>query len=162
MHDMTPAQEADQRLHEILVYRPGFGAWLAYSLLLAIALFLAFVSFYETQTDRDHWICLAAVVGPALLLLDLGVARIEIGHHSVRIHGLLQTKSAELTYREMETPPERVAPAPLARPVLQQRLANGRVVKFPVWLGAGRQRQILRRIEAEHQGIAALAEPTDA
>jgi hypothetical protein len=162
MHDMTPAQESGRLLHKIIVYRPGFGAWLAYSLLLAITLFLAFVSFYETHTDRDRWISLVAVAGPVLLLLDLGVARIEIGHHSVRIHGLLQTKSDEFTYREMERPPELVVPAPLAAPVLQLRLANGRVVKFPVWLGAGRQRLILRRIEAEHQRIAALAEPTDA
>jgi hypothetical protein len=151
---MTPPQGSGQKPPETTVYRPGLGRWLGYWLILAVAGFLVWVSFYEDRTAQDRLLCLVAAVGPVLLLLDLGVARVELDHRSVRIRGLgLLHKSAEFTYREVESPPEAVVPTPLAaKPILQQRLANGRLVKFPVWLGAQERREIIGKIEAHRKG----------
>lgn len=121
--------------------------WLFHGLLMLTACFLLFVSFYEVHTAKQRLVCLLPVAMLAVALADLGVARVEIDHRSVRIRGILQNDS--FTWSEIESPPEDYAVTPFSRPLLQQRLAGGRIVRFPFWVGAKERRLITHRIQAQ-------------
>jgi len=147
---LPPGHEPDWRPPATTTYRPRLGMWLLYAFFGLIGVFLVFVAFYENRTPRVRLVAILGAAGMELLLADLGLGRVQLDQQSVRIRGLFA--NAEFTYHEVKSPPETLGDFP-QKPILLQRLSDGRVVKFPIWLGAPERREIVGKIEAHRKKL---------
>lgn len=150
----TPIREREPERGRgaLTVFRPGLGMWLLYAFFLLAGAFIMFVAVYERHPLGPRLMAFLGTAGMAVVFADLGVARVELDDLSVRIRGIL--KNHTYAYTEAEGPPEELAPF-YRKPALRQRLAGGRVIIFPIWLGARARHHIIRRVQTQIERIGA-------